>query len=44
MPGLTYFDREGGEEVNGPNLAKAMGRHRRQGSRYLAMLNDAPTG
>ncbi|GGU41380.1 hypothetical protein GCM10010211_00430 [Streptomyces albospinus] len=33
-----------GEEVNGPNLAKAMGRHRRQGSRYLAMLNDAPTG
>lgn len=33
-----------GEEVNGPNLAKAMGRQRRQGSRYLAMLTAAPTG
>lgn len=30
---------EKGEEVTGPNLAKAMGRERRTGSRYLARLN-----
>ncbi|MEU5433810.1 hypothetical protein AB0G73_10575 [Streptomyces sp. NPDC020719] len=30
-----------GKEVNGPNLADAMGRHRRQGSRYLAKLTKA---
>lgn len=29
----------GGEEINGPNLAKVMGRDRRTGSRYLARLN-----
>ncbi|MFI1655608.1 hypothetical protein ACH4ZU_11975 [Streptomyces sp. NPDC020472] len=28
-----------GEEINGPNLAKIMGRDRRTGSRYLARLN-----
>ncbi|MFJ3974900.1 hypothetical protein [Streptomyces sp. NPDC090021] len=30
---------EKGEEITGPNLAKAMGRERRTGSRYLARLN-----
>ncbi|MFI9205303.1 hypothetical protein [Streptomyces sp. NPDC053048] len=33
-----------GKKVTGPALAKAMGRDRRQGSRYLARLNEAPTG
>ncbi|NUK41794.1 hypothetical protein HRW13_13055 [Streptomyces lunaelactis] len=28
-----------GEEINGPNLAKVLGRGRRTGSRYLARLN-----
>ncbi|MCC2278879.1 hypothetical protein LKL35_26125 [Streptomyces sp. ET3-23] len=33
-----------GKKVTGPALAKAMGRDRRQGSRYLQRLNEAPTG
>ncbi|MFF4528195.1 hypothetical protein ACFY1P_02885 [Streptomyces sp. NPDC001407] len=32
-----------GQKVTGPALAKALGRDRRQGSRYLARLNAAPT-
>ncbi|MER8116263.1 hypothetical protein [Streptomyces sp. NPDC094031] len=30
-----------GEDVNGPNLAKAMGRSRRQGTRYISRLEEA---
>ncbi|MFG2850883.1 hypothetical protein ACGFZ9_09455 [Streptomyces mirabilis] len=30
-----------GEEVNGPNLARAMGRSRRQGTRYISRLEEA---
>ncbi|MEV7282606.1 hypothetical protein [Streptomyces sp. NPDC093111] len=33
-----------GKKVTGPALAKAMGRDRRQGSRYLQRLNEASTG
>ncbi|MFI6275928.1 hypothetical protein [Streptomyces sp. NPDC050988] len=30
-----------GEEINGPNLARVMGRSRRQGARYISRLEEA---